>query len=140
MDDHALYISLVKSEDARQQFLTALHSKRRLEQIKSTQRSQKLDEDQEQRTMKIKQQREFIKNKAAQFLQEKREKKKSMQKMAELMNAEENEAVRKALKKKQLKQQERADWRSGRAAEREREAQKAKRRREQELERWKMLD
>lgn len=140
MDDHALYISLVKSEDARQQFLTALHSKRRLEQIKAIQRSHKLDEDQEQRVKKLQQQRDFIKQKAMNYTDEQNTKKANLQKMAELMNEAENEAVAKALKKKAAKQQQRQDWRANRAKDREREAQREKRRREQELERWKQLD
>merc|ERR1712194_958801 len=100
MDDHALYITLVKSEDARQQFLTALHSKRRLEQIKAIQRSHKLDEDQEQRVKKLQQQRDFIKQKAINYVQEQTEKKSNLTRMAQLMNEAENEKVAKALKKK----------------------------------------
>ncbi|CAD7969004.1 unnamed protein product [Amoebophrya sp. A25] len=139
MDDHALYISLVKSEEARKQFLTALHAKRRLEQIKAGQRSHKLDEDQELRMKKLQQQRDFIKSKAVQYQEDQADKKMSMAKMAELMNQAENEAVKKALKKKAEKKQERADWRAAKQKEREREAARARKAKELQEEQFRML-
>merc|ERR1712025_1499294 len=104
--------------------MKALHSKRRLEQIKASQRCHKLDEDQEQRMKRLAAQRDFIKAKAVNYSEEMDQKKLNLQKMAELMNAAENEAVRKALKKKADKKQGRADWRAGKQKEREREAAK----------------
>eukprot|EP00392_Amoebophrya_sp_AT5.2_P007827 g7846.t1 len=117
MDDHALYISL----------------------IKAGQRCHKLDEDQEQRMKKLQQQRDFIKQKAVQYQEDQQEKKMTMAKMAELMNQAENEAVKKALKKKADKKAERADWRAARQKEREREAARARKAKELQEEQFKML-
>lgn len=99
-DDAKLHAALVKSEGARKRFVSDLHAKRNLEQLKASQRLQKADEEREARLAKL----EFIKKqqlaKAESHKAAEEAKKSTMAQLEVLMKQKEAQAIRRLIQEK----------------------------------------
>lgn len=99
-DDHKLHVQLVKSENARKQFIAKLQSQRLLQVEKASQRLLKADEKREARILQL----EAIKQEQAERAKQHKEKEKAVegtQKQLELlMKQKEAQAIRKLIQEK----------------------------------------
>ncbi|CAE8589626.1 unnamed protein product, partial [Polarella glacialis] len=99
-DDAKLHAALVKSEGARKRFVSDLHAKRHLEQLKASQRLQKADEERESRLAKL----EIIKKqqqaKADAHKAAEEARKSTMAQLEVLMKQKEAQAIRRLIQEK----------------------------------------
>lgn len=102
-DDEKLQSNLVRSENARKRFLTELHAKRQLEQLKATQRLQKADEEREARLAKLEMIRQQQAAKAAQHRESEEAKKSTKAMLDVLMKQKEAQAIRRLIQEKDEK-------------------------------------
>mmetsp|Transcript_463 Transcript_463/g.937 ORF Transcript_463/g.937 Transcript_463/m.937 type:complete len:605 (+) Transcript_463:32-1846(+) len=105
-NDNQLQFVLVKSEEARSKFLSELHSKRRLEQLKATQRIIKMDEDRSDRLARLAAAKKLRADKALQFQEAKEKRQKTLAALDTMMKGKDEEAIKKLLEQKQQEEAE----------------------------------
>jgi hypothetical protein len=100
-NDHANYVRLVRSEDARKRFLAELHSKRMLEQLKATQRMLKMDEERDARMAKLEYIKASTQAKAQKYRSENEMKTQTTAQLDVLIKQKDAEAIRRLMKDKE---------------------------------------
>lgn len=99
-DDEKRHMGLVKCEGARKRFIAALFAKRELEQLKSTQRLQKADEDREERLTKLDVIKEHQHAKALEHKRKAEQQKSTMAQLEVLLKQKEAQAIRRLIQEK----------------------------------------
>lgn len=100
-NDHANYVKLVRSEDARKRFLAELHSKRMLEQLKATQRMLKMDEERDERMAKLEYIKASTQAKAQKYRSETEMRTQTTAQLDVLIKQKDAEAIRRLMKDKE---------------------------------------
>mmetsp|Transcript_115099 Transcript_115099/g.245929 ORF Transcript_115099/g.245929 Transcript_115099/m.245929 type:complete len:625 (-) Transcript_115099:72-1946(-) len=132
-DDDKLHLALVKSEAARKRFLSDLHSKRKLEQLKASQRLQKADEEREERLQKLELIKKMQAQKALEAKIKEEQRKGTMQQLEVLMKQKEAQAIRRLIQEKD--EQDRGAGREKDAARQKRKMQERSAKEVAEIER-----
>lgn len=99
-DDAKLYSALVKSDAARNKFLSDLHAKRALEQLKASQRLQKADDEREARIAKLETIRKMQEAKAEAYKAATAAKQSTLAAIQALMKQKEAQAIRRLIQEK----------------------------------------
>jgi len=99
-DDEKLHRELVKTENARKRFLTDLHSKRQLEQLKAAQRLMKADEERDTRLAKLEMIKQQQAEKAAAHKTLEEAKKSTVAQLEALMKQKEAAQIRRLIQEK----------------------------------------
>jgi len=99
-DDAKLYNALVKSDAARKKFLSDLHAKRALEQLKASQRLQKADDEREARIAKLETIRKQQEAKAEAYKAATAAKQSTLAAIQALMKQKEAQAIRRLIQEK----------------------------------------
>lgn len=107
LDDRKLQHTLVKSEEARKRFLQELHQKRRLEQLKATQRMLKMDEEREDRMAKLEHIKKTTREKALKFKTDAEVRTQTVAQLEVLMKQKEAEAIRRLVDDKEREEHHR---------------------------------
>lgn len=107
MDDRKLQHTLVRSEEARKRFLQELHQKRRLEQLKATQRMLKMDEEREDRMAKLEHIKRTTREKALKFKTDAEVRTQTVAQLEVLMKQKEAEAIRRLVDEKEREEHHR---------------------------------
>lgn len=107
MDDRKLQHTLVQSEESRKRFLQELHQKRRLEQLKATQRMLKMDEEREDRIAKLEHIKKTTREKALKFKTDAEVRTQTVAQLEVLMKQKEAEAIRRLVDDKEREEHHR---------------------------------